>query len=532
MRLSRRQALAAAAAVAGTLAAGTRQAQAAPALRVGMSLADVPRLWGAPEGGFEGLRFAGYPLYDALIGWDLSQGDHASRLVPGLATDWHRDPADAKRWIVTLRDGVRFHDGSRFDADAAVWNFGSQFDTAAPQYHAPRAGLNRARMPSILGAEKLDDRHIAVITSVPDATTPYQMTFLLMASPAQLAKLGSWDKFALDPSGTGPFRFASVVPRVRVNLVRNDAYWDRGRLARTEAIQFLVMPDANTKVAALRAGEVDLVESPPPDALDSLRAAGFTVQEKIYPHIWNWSFSHRADSPFRDVRVRRAANLAIDRPGMVALLNDTAVAAKSYMIPGSPWAGTPSFALDHDPAAARKLLAEAGYANQRVAARILISNSGGGQMQPVPMNDFIKSNLADVGIDVDYQVVDFITLFTDYRLGAAAPVNAGIYGLNLASPTQDPTTMLRGYQSDLVAPRGTNWGGYNNPAVDEILKQAQAAPDEAALDRAMAALDTALTNDAASLIVVHDKNVRAASPRVKGLVSPQNWFFDFTSLSI
>ncbi len=92
--------------------------------------------------------------------------------------------------------------------------------------------------------------------------------------------------------------------------------------------------------------------------------------------------------------------------------------------------------------------------------------------------------------------------------------------------------MLRGYQSDLVAPRGTNWGGYNNPAVDEILKQAQAAPDEAALDRAMAALDTALTNDAASLIVVHDKNVRAASPRVKGLVSPQNWFFDFTSLSI
>jgi peptide/nickel transport system substrate-binding protein len=96
-----------------------------------MSLGDVPRLWGAPEGGFEGLRFAGYPMYDALINWDLSQADKPSRLVPGLATAWQRDPADPKRWIITLREGARFHDGSVFDADAAVWNFASQLDPAA-----------------------------------------------------------------------------------------------------------------------------------------------------------------------------------------------------------------------------------------------------------------------------------------------------------------------------------------------------------------------------------------------------------------
>jgi ABC-type transport system substrate-binding protein len=115
-----------------------RAAQAADVLRVAVSLGDIPHLWGAPEGGFEGLRFFGYPIYDALVGWDLSQAERPSRLVPGLATAWRRDPGDAKRWIVTLREGARFHDGSVFDADAAVWNFGAMFDTKAPQYYAPR----------------------------------------------------------------------------------------------------------------------------------------------------------------------------------------------------------------------------------------------------------------------------------------------------------------------------------------------------------------------------------------------------------
>jgi peptide/nickel transport system substrate-binding protein len=526
---TRRQILGAAAA----LAVVPRGGYAAPLpLRVGMSLVDIPHLWGAPEGGFEGLRFAGYPLYDALVGWDLSQADKPSRLIPGLATSWRRDPADPKRWIVTLRRGVKFHDGSVFDADAAVWNFGSQLDPAAPHYYPPRASLNRSRLPSLAGATKIDDYTIAVLTNVPDALTPYQLSFLLMASPAHYAKTGGWDQFARDPSGTGPFRFGSLTPRASLDLLRNDAYWDKPRIAKAEALQFRVAPDANTKVAALRSGQLDLIESVVPDALDSLVAAGFTVQKNVYPHIWNWSFSLLPDSPFRDVRVRKAANLAIDRDGLVQLLNGTALAAKSYMIPSSAWAGHPAFKLTYDPAAAKALLAEAGFAGQTLKAKILISNSGGGQMQPLPMNEFIKSNLEAVGIDVEFQVVDFITLFTDYRMGAASPAMAGVQGLNLAFPMQDPTSVVRGFDSALVPPKGANWGAYSNPAVDAALHAAQAAVDDAALDRAMTAANEAMTNDAAGLIVVHDMNVRAASKRVRGLVSPQNWFLDFTPISV
>jgi len=509
-----------------------RSAWAADTLRVAVSLTDIPHLWGAPEGGFEGLRFFGYPIYDALIGWDLSQADRPSRLVPGLATGWRRDPNDTKRWIITLRQGVRFHDGSLFDADAAVWNFGAMFDTKAPQYFAPRAALNRARLPSIIGAEKLDPQTIAVITNVADAMTPYQLSFLLMASPAQYAKLGAWDKFAQEPSGTGPFRVAAIVPRTRLDLRRNSDYWDKARVPLVAALQFLPVPDPSTKVAALRAGQVDLIESVPPDALDSLKAAGFPVQMNVYPHIWNWGFSCLPSSPFQDLRVRQAANLAVDRAGMVALLNGTALAATSYMIPGSPWSGQPRENLSYNPEAARQKLAEAGLGGKRIAAKILISNSGGGQMQPLQMNEFLKSNLAEVGIDVEFQVVDFITLFTHYRLGAAAPALAGISALNLASPTQDPTTILRSFESSLVAPRGNNWGGYANAAVDAALHEAQNAADDSELDKAMAKLDGLLVDDAAGLFVVHDMNPRAMAPNVKGLVSPKNWFLDLTHVSV
>jgi ABC-type transport system substrate-binding protein len=294
----------------------------------------------------------------------------------------------------------------------------------------------------------------------------------------------------------------------------------------------LPIPDPSTRVAALRAGQVDLIESVPPDALDSLKAAGFPVEMSIYPHCWNWSFSCLPGSPFRDVKVRQAANLAVDRAGMVQLLNGTAVEAKGYMIPGSPWAGQPQFKLRYDPDAARKLLADAGYGSRRLSAKVVISNSGGGQMQPLQMNEFLKSNLAEIGIDIDFQVVDFITLFTDYRLGAAAPALSGITALNLAFPTQDPTTVAHTFASDLVPPRGTNWGAYTNPAVDAALQEAQAATDEAALDHAMAKADGLLVDDAALLFVVHDTNPRATSPHVKGLVSPRNWFLDLTSITI
>src|SRR3984957_17051162 len=95
-----------------------RPAAAETVLRIGMTAADIPRTLGQPDQGYEGNRFTGLTMYDALTMWDLSSADKASVVIPGLATEWKVDDADHTKWIFKLRPGVTFHDGSPFNADA------------------------------------------------------------------------------------------------------------------------------------------------------------------------------------------------------------------------------------------------------------------------------------------------------------------------------------------------------------------------------------------------------------------------------
>jgi ABC-type transport system substrate-binding protein len=88
-----------------------------------MTAADIPYTAGQPDQGFEGFRFIGFQLYDGLVRWDLSQGDTLPALVPGLAESWEISKDDPTMWTFKLRRGVKFHDGSTFNADAFLWNW-------------------------------------------------------------------------------------------------------------------------------------------------------------------------------------------------------------------------------------------------------------------------------------------------------------------------------------------------------------------------------------------------------------------------
>jgi peptide/nickel transport system substrate-binding protein len=203
------------------LASGPLAAQE-KVLRIAMTAADIPRTLGQPDQGFEGNRFTGIPMYDALTHWDLSKRDEPSVLIPGLATSWAVDAKDKTKWVFKLRPGVKFHDGSAFNADAVVWNVRKVLDKDAPHFDASQVGVTASRMPTLRSARKIDDLTVELTTSEPDSFLPINLTNLFMASPAHWnAKLAAiapsvtdpaerakqaWIQFAGDASGTGPFK--------------------------------------------------------------------------------------------------------------------------------------------------------------------------------------------------------------------------------------------------------------------------------------------------------------------------------------
>jgi peptide/nickel transport system substrate-binding protein len=145
-------------------AATTCAARAETVLRIGMTLADIPVTTSQPNQGAEGWRFIGATLYDGFINWDLTSPEKSSGLVPGLATSWDSDPADRRRWTFKLREGVKFHDGTPWNADAAVWNIVKLTDTKAPQYDAPQVAQTFGRMNGVESFRKVDDYTFELIT--------------------------------------------------------------------------------------------------------------------------------------------------------------------------------------------------------------------------------------------------------------------------------------------------------------------------------------------------------------------------------
>jgi peptide/nickel transport system substrate-binding protein len=117
--------LALSAAIALSLASG---AQAESVVRYGISLADIPLTSGQPDRGAGAYKFTGYTIYDPLVAWEMDVADRPGKLMPGLATEWKVDPTDQRKWLFTLREGVKFHDGSTLDAAAVVWNLDKVLD--------------------------------------------------------------------------------------------------------------------------------------------------------------------------------------------------------------------------------------------------------------------------------------------------------------------------------------------------------------------------------------------------------------------
>src|SRR6202048_5341615 len=137
-------------------------AQAGGTLRIAMTASDVPPTTAAPDNGFEGLRFFGYPVYEGLVLWDLTRADRLAEIRPGLAESWEQDKTGMSKWVFHIRRGVKFHDGSDFNADVVIWNLDRYFKADAPQADPTAGAIARARDPWVAGYRKLNDDTIEI----------------------------------------------------------------------------------------------------------------------------------------------------------------------------------------------------------------------------------------------------------------------------------------------------------------------------------------------------------------------------------
>src|SRR5450830_1313959 len=477
-------------------------AHAEKVLRIAMTAGDIPRTMGQPDQGFEGNRFTGIPMYDSLTQWDLSKADKPSEVIPDLALSWAVDAKDKTKWIFKLRPGVKFHDGSAFNADAVVWNVNKVLDKDAPDFDPSQVGVTASRMPTLRSAKKIDDLTVELTTSEPDSFLPINLTNLFMASPLQWAK--------------------------------NPEYWDAKRRPQIDKVVMLPLPEANSRTAALLSGQVDWIEAPAPDALDTIKARGFKIYSNPQPHVWPWQLSFVPGSPWLDKRVRYAANLCVNRPAMKQLLGGLMGEATGTVEPGHPWRGNPSFHIKYDPDSARKLMTEAGYsAAKPLKVKVQISASGSGQMQPLSMNEFMQQNLKACFFDVQFDVIEWNTLYTNWRIGAKDPSAHGSDAVNISFASMDPFfAMVRFVSSKAAPPVSNNWGYYSNPEVDAIIAKARTTFDAKQRDALLAQLHAKIVDEAPFVWVAHDTGPRAISAKVKGVVQPQSWFIDIATMSM
>ena len=539
-RVSRRALLAGAGALAmpsGIVSAVVPTAARAQerTVRYGISMADIPLTTGQPDRGAGAYQFTGLTIYDPLVAWELDVADRPGKLVPGLATEWKVDDADRTLWSFKLRPGVKFHDGSAFNADAVIWNLEKVFNKDAAQFDQRQASQVRPRLPSIASYRKVDDMTVEIRTKVVDALFPYQMLWFLVASPANWEAQGKdWNRVASSPSGTGPFRLARLVPRERAELVRNDGYWNPRRIPKSDRLVLVCAPEDSSRTAALLSGQVDMIETPPPDAVGRLKQSGMRIEQNVTPHVWNYHPSLLPGSPWTDIRLRKAANLAIDRDAIVKLLGGLAKPALGQVDPSSPWFGKPNFVLKYAPDEARMLMSAAGFSKaQPLKTRFVVASGGTGQMLSLPMNEAIQEMFKEVYIDLEFKVVELEALYTAWRAGAKADLNRDITANNIAYVTSDPVyAFTRFFASNQGAPTGVNWSYYASPQVDALIDEALKTFDAARQDQLMARVHEKVVDDAVLIWVVHDTNPHALSPKIKSYVQAQHWFQDLTTLGV
>jgi peptide/nickel transport system substrate-binding protein len=397
--------------------------------------------------------------------------DATGGIVPQLATGVPTTSSDGLTVTFGVRTGVRFADGTPFDAAAVR--------TSLQRHLTFKGSARRSEMGPLTSIDAPDAEHVVLRFKQPFApiTAALADRAGMIMSPAALASEGA--NFGDHPVCVGPFKFAARVPQTAIDVVRDPLYYDAGRV-HLDAITYRIMPDTVTRAANLRSGDVQVANTISPQDVDalakdrnlhvlqsgSLGYQGVTINTGNVDGVGKPP--KRIDTPLgRDPRVREAFASAIDRQTLVAtVFNNWFEAACSPIAPPSPYASPASNACPpYDPARSRRLLAEAGVPTPLKVA-MQVTNT----QDELRYAQALQASVAEGGFDLQIVPVEYSTLLDVEIRGDFELLQLGWSGR--IDPDGNTTRFLGTGAS-------ANYGGYSSPELDDLLAQASRSIDTA-----------------------------------------------------
>ena len=440
-----------------------------------------------------------YSLHGSLGVWEplvILANDMVAQ--PVLATSWEANE-DGTVWTFNLREGVTFHDGTPFNADAVLLNI----PKLQEEY--------MTTLPNLDSLEKVDEHTVAFLMEQPTPNLPQLIAYFssAMLSPGAVGEDGR----PTAPVGTGPFVFVEYIEDDSIVLRRNDDYW--GEPVRLAEVTFKYIPDASTRLAALQAGDIDAIAdvgSLQPEQASVIKGDDDLVLFEQGVATTHYLTFNSGKPPFDDVRLRQAVSKAIDRQGLVdSTLYGFGDPGVSVITPhATQWVHTdiaPSYNLEE----ARSLAAEA-LEGQQVEVRLILNAGLLGRWPYENISQILQATLADMGIDVHIHTLE----------GGAwnEALRDGDYHLTMMPytlMTGDPDFFMGRWvwsEGDMNQRRSY---GYTNQRADELVLAAQSEMDTDQRRDFYLELQEIVAEDVPFTPLYHEITIYAARKNVHGL---------------
>lgn len=432
-------------------------------------------------------------VYNNIYG-KLVDIDAEFNIVPQLAQSWEIKN-EGLTYILKLRRGVKFHDGSDFNAEIVKWNFDRMRD---PALASPR----RSEIAPVKDVKVLDSHTIEITLTTPFAPFLSVLTDRagMMVSKAAVEKLK--DDYARNPVGTGPFRFVEWVKDDRLTVKRFEGYWEKG-LPYLDEIIYRPIPDPSVRFTAIRTGQVDFMHQIHPKDVSSAKAERGLKVSEIGSLWWQGLHLNTQVPPFSTKALRQAIWYAVDRAVIHRIVHYNQGAVGWSPFPPSMWAQDRDFTdWKRDLAKAKAKLAEGGMPNG-----FAFTIKGVNSPTAIQELQIIQAQLKEVGIEMKIELLEFGKLLADQSSHNFVALRIGWSG------RPDPDGNAHVF---LHSKGGLNRVRYNNPKMDELLDRARAESDQAKRKALYAQVTRLAVEDAPYIWLRHDAEVKVWAEHVKG----------------